>query len=145
MPAQNEKQVKKVQVEQTKENKNTPTEKGKQAATVTAKQEQAAGWVLQCGHSDKRCYIQQHIFTPESNMIFIGVSAGHFGAKENPRLLFSLPLGVLLAPGMGFDIDSGQKTRVPIRVCIAAGCKAAMPLAETLLSKLKQHWVLMKL
>lgn len=139
IPAQKEKQTTKAQVEDTLESKkNTSSEKGKHAAKVTAKQEQATGWVLQCGRNEKRCYIQQYIFAPESNMRFVGLSVGYFGPKENPRLLFSLPLGVLLAPGMGFDIDAGQKTKLPIRVCIAAGCKADMPLDKTLLTRLKQ-------
>ena len=138
MPAQKQKQVVNAQVEQTKENKNTPSEKGKQAAKVTATQEQTAGWVLQCGHSNKRCYIQQHIFAPESSMVFVGVSVGYLGPNEQPRFLFSLPLGVLLAPGMAFDIDRGHKTKLPIRVCISDGCKADMPLGEALLTRLKQ-------
>ena len=139
MPAQKQKQVVAAQVEDTQESKKTtPSEKGKQAATVAAKQEQATGWVLQCDRNEKQCYIQQYIFAPESKMRFVGVSVGYFGPKENPRLLFSLPLGVLLAPGMGFDIDAGQKTKLPVRICITDGCKADMDLGEKLVTRLKQ-------
>ena len=139
IPAQKEKKVVAAQVEDTQESKTTtPSEKGNQAATVAAKQEQATGWVLQCGRNEKQCYIQQYIFATESKMRFVGVSVGYFGPKENPRLLFSLPLGVLLAPGMGFDIDAGQKTKLPVRICITDGCKADMDLGEKLVTRLKQ-------
>jgi invasion protein IalB len=98
-------------------------------------------WVYQCGGeglNDNQCYISQNIFIQESDLRLLGVAVGYLGPDDLPWLFFTLPLGIYLPAGMVFQIDGGDENKLPIRICLADGCKSSIGLDKKLLNALKK-------
>jgi invasion protein IalB len=53
-------------------------------------------------------------------------------------MIFILPLGILLPAGMTFNIDDGEKNKLPVRICLPGGCKVRMILNKKLIGALKK-------
>lgn len=57
---------------------------------------------------------------------------------EDPTLLVSFPLGILLSPGWRYRIDDSAETVLPFEICDSAGCHAGVKLTPSLLATMKR-------
>lgn len=57
---------------------------------------------------------------------------------ENPTLLVSFPLGILLSPGWRYRIDGRAEAVLPFEICDNSGCHAGVKLTPDILSALKR-------
>lgn len=57
---------------------------------------------------------------------------------DDPTLLISFPLGILLSPGWRYRIDGRADTVLPFEICDAAGCHAGLKLTRDLIAALKR-------
>ncbi len=124
-----------------KVNKGNPAQKVERTAGKKTTGKRFKDWALQCGGKglkDDQRYITQNIFIQESGLRLLAVAIGYLGPDGTPRLFFTLPLGILLPPGMAFNIDGGEEIKVPIRVCLPDGCKAGVQLDKKLLNAWKK-------
>jgi len=58
--------------------------------------------------------------------------------KEQPTLLLTFPLGILLSTGWQYQIDGKRQTLLPFEICNAEGCHAGVKLTPKLLASLKR-------
>jgi len=98
-------------------------------------------WILQCGGEglkEDQCYITQNISIQKSGPRSVRVVASYHGPDNKPLMIFILPLGILLPAGMTFNIDDGEKNKLPIRICLPGGCKVRIILDKKLMGALKK-------
>lgn len=131
-----------VALAETENNKETTTDKKTESVTdkkTTSKQYN--DWILQCGGEglkEDQCYITQNISIQKSGTRSVRVVASYQGPENKPLMIFILPLGILLPAGMTFNIDDGEKNKLPIRICLPGGCKVRMILNKKLIGALKK-------
>jgi len=131
-----------VALAETENNKETTTDKKTESVTdkkTTSKQYN--DWILQCGGEglkEDQCYITQNISIQKSGTRSVRVVASYQGPENKPLMIFILPLGILLPTGMTFNIDDGEKNKLPIRICLPGGCKVRMILNKKLIGALKK-------
>jgi invasion protein IalB len=131
-----------VALAETENNKETTTDKKTESVTdkkTTSKQYN--DWILQCGGEglkEDQCYITQNISIQKSGTRSVRVVASYQGPENKPLMIFILPLGILLPAGMTFNIDDGEKNKLPVRICLPGGCKVRMILNKKLIGALKK-------
>ncbi|THH38969.1 hypothetical protein E4Z66_05270 [Aliishimia ponticola] len=89
--------------------------------TLSAAQEQSGGWIPKC--DDTKCTMARELNRAEDGKrvaTFFAVKQIDSGAI---RLGVALPLGILLEPGVRFDLD-GTALDLPFEVCFPDGCRA---------------------
>ncbi len=119
----------------------TPDKKNESVKNKETTKKQFQDWIYQCGGeglNDDQCYIMQNIFIQDSDLRLLGVAVGYLGPDDSPWFFFTLPLGIYLPAGMVFNIDGGNENKLPIRVCLADGCKSSIGLDKKLLNALKK-------
>ncbi len=130
-----------VALAETKSKKETTPDK-KMGSVIDEKNtdKQFQDWVLKCsdkGLNDDQCYIKQDVSIQESDPRILRVLVGYLGTKKKPLMIFTLPLGTLLTTGMTFNIDDGEKNKLPIHICLSGGCKVRIILDKKLINALK--------
>jgi len=58
--------------------------------------------------------------------------------KEEPTILLTFPLGILLNTGWQYQIDGKRQTLLPFEICNLEGCHAGVKLTPKLLAALKR-------
>ncbi len=58
--------------------------------------------------------------------------------KEEPTLLLTFPLGILLSTGWQYQIDGQRQTLLPFEICNVEGCHAGVKLTPKLIAALKR-------
>ena len=58
-------------------------------------------------------------------------------AGDDPTLLLTFPLGILLKTGWRYRIDSGQSHLLPFEICNTDGCHAVIKLTPKTLNSLR--------
>ena len=99
-------------------------------------------WVIACeereGGETGQCYMAQNVALRESGQRLVHVAVGYSAKGDGrPAALLTVPLGVFLPAGVAVAIDGGEPRRVPLEYCIAAGCRALLPLDPDTESALK--------
>jgi Invasion protein B, involved in pathogenesis len=56
---------------------------------------------------------------------------------EDPTLLVSFPLGILLSTGWRYRIDGGSEAILPFEICDNTGCHAGVKLTPNLINAMK--------
>jgi invasion protein IalB len=77
------------------------------------------------------CAIIQNIVITDKNtnqsLRALAVAVGYMpGGGDKLRMALTVPLGINLPAGVGFQIDDGQSNTLPIETCIADGCHIIM-------------------
>jgi invasion protein IalB len=76
------------------------------------------------------CVITQNVIitdkTTNASLRALSVSVGYLPGQSGLRMALTLPLGVKLPPGVGFQIDDGQASTLPVETCLADGCRIFM-------------------
>ncbi|RKQ97182.1 invasion protein IalB [Kushneria sinocarnis] len=97
-------------------------------------------WEVRCPNTEgaaNRCTMTQLIDNPENDQPLMRVVVAHPPQVDGPVMVFLLPLGVRLAPGLQLSVDGSQGTPFPYQVCLDRGCRADLPLEPELLQQLR--------
>ncbi len=86
----------------------------------------------------KQCAIEQNLALKQGGQIIMRVIIALAPEQNQPFALFTLPLGVLLPPGVSLKIDEGELLPFPYEICQPDGCKAVLRLDDATLDKLKK-------
>lgn len=98
-------------------------------------------WDVRCptSGSDKgHCEMTQLVKSPETGKPIMRVVMGYPPQVNDPAMIFILPLGTRLAPGVQLSVDGSKKVRFPFQICLKQGCRADYPLKKTLFNRMKR-------
>ncbi len=95
-------------------------------------------WRLACDQGQP-CRIAQSVVQMPSRRLILQVKIFR---GDDPTMLVSFPLGILLSTGWQYQIDGQKKTVLPFEICNSDGCHAGVKLTPTLVSALKRGRVL---
>jgi invasion protein IalB len=65
------------------------------------------------------------------------VEIGYTPKGNQGLVIFTLPLGIRLPPGLSFQVDSAEAQKFPVEICLRDGCRAALPLTDALTTGMK--------
>jgi invasion protein IalB len=99
------------------------------AASASAARE--LPWAVECtGATPPACAAVQNVYLSVSAssqaILLLRVSVGPDGENARLRMVFTLPVGIMLQPGVGFRIDDGDESRFPVENCLPDGCRAGL-------------------
>jgi invasion protein IalB len=102
-------------------------------------------WTLVCqkpeGADKELCVLVQQLVRkdPEKDtqQRVMLVEIGYAPKSDKALIIFTLPLGVLLPPGLSLQVDEGEPQRFPVEICLRDGCRAALALEDSLISSMK--------
>ncbi len=97
-------------------------------------------WTVICEKLPKSgkeiCNVFQNV-TNDKNKVVLQVAVGYVPGQNKPQILLTLPLGVLLEPGIEFKGGNAKPIRLPFKVCIANGCVAMTMLDDETIKNMK--------
>lgn len=98
-------------------------------------------WEVRCpkggSSADNRCTMSQLINNPSNDQPMLRTVVAYPPRGNDPVMVFLMPLGVRLAPGLQLQVDNGQPIPFPFQVCVDQGCRADLPLEAELLNQLR--------
>lgn len=113
------------------------------ASNVQAKPEHGKkfkDWTVVCEklpQSKKEiCNIFQNV-TNDKKKVVLQVAIGYAPDSSEPQALVTLPLGVLLQPGIEFKGGTAEVKRAPFGVCVKNGCIVIMKLSPEIIKGMK--------
>ena len=113
------------------------------ASNVQAKPEHGKkfkDWTVVCEElpqSKKEiCNIFQNV-TNEKKKVVMQVAIGYPPGSSEAQALITLPLGVLLQPGVEFKGGNAKAFRIPFGVCVQNGCIAIAKLSNEIIKGMK--------
>ncbi|MDX1514297.1 MAG: invasion associated locus B family protein [Gammaproteobacteria bacterium] len=114
-----------------------------QPATAAPKDgEKFNDWSARCQTAEdsdqEQCYIFQNLVLKEGGQRVLHIAVMYLRQNNQPAAIVTVPLGVSLPQGVGFQIDEGEKTRFAYERCDASGCTGGLVLTDTLLNSLKK-------
>lgn len=84
------------------------------------------------------CHMFQNVLVKETQKPLLNTTVVYPPGKDSPIMLFTVPLGVLLPPGLALQIDDGETMRLPYEVCTPQGCRGGVELKPDVLEALKK-------
>jgi len=76
------------------------------------------------------CAVIQNIVITDKNtnqsLRALAVAVGYMPGGDTLRMALTVPLGINLPTGVGFQIDDGKANTLPVETCIADGCHIIM-------------------
>ena len=107
--------------------------------------EQFNDWIKECeklkdpeGKEIELCQISQTLVNKEIDQPMLKVAAGYVPGKKDAVMIITLPLGVILPPGVQLTVGEGKAARVPITTCHPQGCQAGAQLDKEFTERLKK-------
>ncbi|MEA3253092.1 MAG: invasion associated locus B family protein [Pseudomonadota bacterium] len=97
-------------------------------------------WEVRCPQGDTSqgaCTMTQLIDNPNSGQPLMRVVQAYPPQADGAVLVFLLPLGVRLAPGMQLSVDGGEPIPFPYQVCQQQGCRGDLPVKPELMRQLR--------
>ncbi len=82
------------------------------------------------------CNLFQNV-TNDKGKVVMQLAIGFVPGKNVPQALITLPLGVMLQPGIEFKGGSAKAVRVPFSVCVKNGCVAGVELKPEIIKGMK--------
>ena len=118
---------------------------------LAAEPEQIGDWGLVCadaaGGVKQTCYIIQTAQLSQPNaeqpdaepatQRILQTRIGYLDEEKNPSLLITVPLGVLIPPGVQVELEGHEKVTVPMFRCDGGGCLAQGVMPESLVAAFK--------
>ncbi len=127
------------------------TEAAAPAAEKAAEQKLPEGavqfkdWIKECeklkgpeGKEIELCQISQTLTNTEINQPMLKVAAGYVPGKKDAVLIITLPLGIILPPGIQLTVGEGKAAKVPVTTCLPQGCQAGAQLDKEFTERLKK-------
>jgi len=84
----------------------------------------------------KICNVFQNV-TNDKGKVVMQVAVVYPPGKTTPQALITLPLGVILPPGVEFSAGTAKPFRVPFGVCVQNGCVAVAKLEPDIIKGMK--------
>jgi len=85
------------------------------------------------------CLVFQRLRLKENDQTVLHVSFGYPPFAKGPIMVLTTPLGVSLVAGVELKVDDvGEPIRVPYNLCVADGCRASLPVDDSLLQAMKR-------
>ncbi|MBS62725.1 invasion associated locus B family protein [Salinisphaera sp.] len=95
-------------------------------------------WEVRCPEQgDGACEMTQLVNSPANGKPILRVVMGYPPEVDTAAMVFILPLGTRLAPGVQFQVDGDQARRFPFQICLEQGCRADFPVDDALRNKLR--------
>ncbi|MGC3873606.1 invasion associated locus B family protein [Halomonas sp. GXIMD04776] len=96
-------------------------------------------WEVRCpeGGTAGQCSMMQLVDNPNGNQPIMQVIMAYPQELDTPAMAFILPLGTRLAPGLQLVIDNGEPIKFPYQMCQQQGCRADIPVTETLRQQMR--------
>lgn len=102
--------------------------------------EQVQDWEVRCPQAPSgqaNCTMTQLVNNPDSNQPLMRVIMAYPQELDTAAMVFMLPLGTRLAPGLQLSVDGGEPIQFPYQVCFEQGCRADLPVRPELLQQLR--------
>ena len=101
--------------------------------------EQFEDWEVRCPVNAQPtiCEMTQLINSPQSGQPIMRVIMAYPQEIDTAAMIFLLPLGVRLAPGLQLIVDDGEPINFPYQVCQQQGCRADLPISESLRQRMR--------
>ena len=107
-------------------------------AAQPAKDEKPPAWGKSCqtGPDGKLgCVEVQNVIVTDkktnASARALTVTIGYVTTDEKLRMALTLPLGINLPAGVGFQIDAGNANTLPVETCLADGCHIVMVIDDS--------------
>ncbi len=84
--------------------------------------------------SDQSCFISQRFLEPNTQQPILIVTVGPFRSNPQHSMLVAMPLGIPLANGIRVSVDGREISSQAFEVCRRDGCRAYMPLNDSLVN-----------
>ena len=110
-------------------------------APVGAEPKRFKDWPRQCEplpNGKPGCHIFFNAVNTGTRQAMLRMEVGFIPGSEHALLLITVPLGVAIKSGLGFSIDGDKARPVEIYVCVADGCRAALPMNNKLIKAMKR-------
>jgi invasion protein IalB len=106
------------------------------------KVEQFGDWGKQCQSSAEGkevCYIFQKTTNKDDGKIVLMVRLAYKPGENNPSIVATVPLGVLLPAGAALMLEGAEPVKMPFLTCAANGCTTlGTPLPDDLVAAMKK-------
>lgn len=97
-------------------------------------------WTVACetlpNSKDQVCNLFQNV-TNETGKVVMQIAIGYPPKSDEAQAIITLPLGVLLQPGIEFTAGTAKAQRFPFSVCVKNGCVAIVKLDAESIKGLK--------
>jgi len=113
---------------------------GTSASAQTPTQENFGDWSKTCATGEsggQECFIFQNINAEKTGKRILHLTVVKVPDVPRPIMIFTVPLGVLLPPGLEVVIDGQPAGRVQIQICSESGCQSQIQFSEELLVKFR--------
>lgn len=116
-------------------------QRGQSPAPAPAAQQQAFGsWLRGCERAGRTeiCSLRQ-LVAPKENprQPILAVAIGRLTPDRKMTMVLKLPTQIDRNQGIGFRIDEGAVTAIPVQGCDAGACTAAIALDDDMLKRLR--------
>jgi invasion protein IalB len=110
------------------------------AAPAVAQQAPPPGWFKQCDKQNEVDICQvQNITTAPTGALVTAVSLVEVKGKVNRKVFqVTVPIGRLMPPGIGLQIDGGKPQKLDYMVCFPDRCLAEVPLTDNMVASFKK-------
>ncbi|MEM9206113.1 MAG: invasion associated locus B family protein [Pseudomonadota bacterium] len=113
------------------------------AQDAPAGNQQVSPWVKVCeaepGDTGREiCLVTQELRGENGNFAASAAIRTHPETDQKPAIIVGLPLGMLLQPGVRYQVDEGQQAALPFGICLPAGCFAEAEIDEGVVGSLKR-------
>lgn len=122
-----------------------PAPKAPPAKAAPAQGEQEGSWVKLCqpqkAKDDKTynvCLTHHERFHPTTGQPLISAAIREIEGQKEPIMMFMVPLGRLLGPGMIIQVDDKEPRRIGYSYCTALGCVAQAPVNDEIIEMFKK-------
>lgn len=104
-----------------------------------AKVETFQDWDVRCPENsdDGSCEMTQLVNSADNGKPILRVVMGYPPQVDTAAMVFILPLGTRLAPGVQLQVDGGEPQGFPFQICLEQGCRADFPVDNALRAKLR--------
>lgn len=112
---------------------------GSNAASENVDLKTYQDWEVRCpkDRSKGNCEMTQLVNSSDSGKPILRVVMGYPPEIDTAAMIFILPLGTRLAPGVQLVVDGGQADTFPFQICLEQGCRADFAVSDSLRNRLR--------
>lgn len=96
-------------------------------------------WEVRCpkDRSNGNCEMTQLVNDTNSGKPILRLVMGYPPEIDTAAMIFILPLGTRLAPGVQLVVDGGKADTFPFQICLEQGCRADFAVSDALRNRLR--------
>ncbi|MCW2309789.1 invasion associated locus B family protein [Rhodobium gokarnense] len=112
-----------------------------QESSATEGPELLSEWLKICNvdpkTNKKHCFVNREV-TTETGQVLGSIMVQEVVGEKRKVLAYSIPLGLLIQPGVNIQVDKNKPTRGKIDVCLNSGCYGRVPIDEAFVASMKK-------